>query len=93
MNKILEYIAKYGGVGGLIAAFCVYLVCTNGVTKAKESNEQNFKLLEYRVLSLENQQKETKSQFSEIQKTLMAINIKISRVETLVEAAKQGEKN
>ena len=85
MNKLLELIAKYGGASGLIAAFCVYLVCTNGVTKAEESNEQNFKLLEYRVLTLEAQQKETNVQFNEIQKTLLSINVAISRIETLIE--------
>lgn len=87
MNKLLELIGKYGGASGLIAAFCVYLVCTNGVTKAKESNEQNFKLLEYRVLTLETQQKETNAQFNEIQKTLLSINVAISRIETLIEKA------
>ena len=59
MNKLLELIAKYGGASGLIAAFCVYVACANGVDKAKESNQQNYKLLEYRVLTLEAQQKET----------------------------------
>lgn len=87
MNKLLELIAKYGGASGLIAAFCVYLVCTNGVTKAKESNEQNFKLIEYRVLTLEAQQKETNEQFNEIQKMLLSINVSISRIETLIEKA------
>lgn len=87
MSKILELIAKYGGASGLIAAFCVYLICTNGVNDAMESNEQNFKLLEYRVLTLEAQQKETKEQFSEIQKTLLSINVTISRIETLIEKA------
>ena len=87
MNKLLELIAKYGGASGLIAAFCVYLVCTNGEAKAKESNEQNFKLWEYRVLTLEAQQKETNKQFNEIQKTLLSINVAISRIETLIEKA------
>lgn len=92
MNKILEYIAKYGGAGGLIAAFCVYMLCTANINTTKENGDQSLKLLEYRVMTLEAQQKETKQQFSEIQKTLMAINIKVSRVETLIES-KQGEKN
>jgi hypothetical protein len=87
MSKILELIAKYGGASGLIAAFCVYLVCSNGVNNAKESNEQNFKLLEYRGLTLESQQKETNAQFNEIQKTLLSINVAISRIETLIEKA------
>lgn len=85
MKVFLELIAKYGGASGLIAAFCVYIACANGVDKAKESNQQNYKLLEYRVLTLEAQQKETAEQFGEIQKALLNINVSISRIETLLE--------
>lgn len=85
MNKILELIAKYGGASGLIAAFCVYLACANGVDKARENSQQNYKLLEYRVLTLEAQQKETAAQFGEIQKGLMSINVSISRIEAILE--------
>jgi hypothetical protein len=42
-------------------------------------------LLEYRVLTLEAQQKETAAQFGEIQKALLNINVSISRIETLLE--------
>lgn len=87
MKVFLELIAKYGGASGLIAAFCVYIACANGVDNAKESTQQNYKLLEYRVLTLEAQQKETAAQFGEIQKALLNINVSISRIETLLEKA------
>jgi hypothetical protein len=85
VNKILELIAKYGGASGLIAAFAVYVACANGVDRAKESNQQNYNLLEYRLLTLETQQKESAAQYGEIQKALMTINVSISRIETLLE--------
>ena len=90
MKTILDYIAKYGGAGGLIASLCVYMLCTNAMSGNNEKTSQKYELLEYRISAIERVNNDTKNQFSEIQKNLMDIKINISRLETLFDSGKKN---
>ena len=90
MNKILEYIAKYGGAGGLIASLCVYMLCTNAMSGSNEKTSQKYELIEYRMNAIEKADDETKSQFSEIQKMLTELKVDVSRIETLIERKRKN---
>ena len=90
MKTILDYIAKYGGAGGLIASLCVYMLCTNAMSGSNEKTSQKYELLEYRISAIERVNNDTKNQFSEIQKNLMDIKINISRLETLFDSGKKN---
>lgn len=90
MKTILDYIAKYGGAGGLIASLCVYLLCTNAMSGNNEKASQRDALLEYRVSAIEKANDGTKEQFNEIQKMLTELKVDISRLETFMG---KGRKN
>ena len=87
MAKLLELIAKYGGAGGLIAALCVYLLCTQAIGANKKGTDKSFDLLEYRLQVLEQERAEHKAQFAEIQGSLMTLSVKLSKVEATLDAA------
>lgn len=90
MNKILDYIAKYGGAGGLIASLCVYMLCTNAMSGSNEKTSQKYELIEYRINAIEKADDETKNQFSEIQKMLTELKVDVSRIETLIERKRKN---
>lgn len=90
MKTILEYIAKYGGAGGLIASLCVYLLCTNAMSGSNEKTSQKYDLIEYRMNVIEKAEDETKNQFSEIQKMLTELKVDVSRIETLIERKRKN---
>ena len=90
MNKILDYIAKYGGAGGLIASLCVYMLCTNAMSGSNEKTSQKYELIEYRMNAIEKADEETKNQFSEIQKMLTELKVDVSRIETLIERKRKN---
>lgn len=90
MKTILEYIAKYGGAGGLIASLCVYMLCTNAMSGSNEKTSQKYELIEYRMNAIEKADDETKSQFSEIQKMLTELKVDVSRIETLIERKRKN---
>jgi hypothetical protein len=85
MKVFLDYIAKYGGAGGLIASLCVYLLCTNAMSGNNEKASQRDALLEYRVSAIEKANDGTKEQFSEIQKMLTELKVDVSRIGTLID--------
>lgn len=90
MKTILDYIAKYGGAGGLIASLCVYMLCTNAMSGNNEKASQRDSLLEYRVSAIEKANDGTKEQFNEIQKMLTELRVDISRIETLIERKRKN---
>lgn len=90
MKTILDYIAKYGGAGGLIASLCVYMLCTNAMSGNNEKASQRDSLLEYRVSAIEKANDGTKEQFNEIQKMLTELKVDISRIETLIERKRKN---
>lgn len=90
MKTILDYIAKYGGAGGLIASLCVYMLCTNAMNGSNEKASQRDVLIEYRVSAIEKANDGTKEQFNEIQKMLTELKVDISRLETIMD---KGRKN
>lgn len=90
MKTILDYIAKYGGAGGLIASLCVYMLCTNAMSGSNEKTSQKYELIEYRMNAIEKADDETKSQFSEIQKMLTELKVDVSRIETLIERKRKN---
>lgn len=90
MKTILEYIAKYGGAGGLIASLCVYMLCTNAMSGSNEKTSQKYELIEYRMNAIEKADDETKNQFSEIQKMLTELKVDVSRIETLIERKRKN---
>lgn len=85
MKTILDYIAKYGGAGGLIASLCVYMLCTNAMSGNNEKASQRDALLEYRVSAIEKANDGTKEQFNEIQKMLTELKVDVSRIGTLID--------
>lgn len=85
MKTILDYIAKYGGAGGLIASLCVYMLCTNAMSGSNEKASQRDALLEYRVSAIEKANDGTKEQFNEIQKMLTELKVDVSRIGTLID--------
>lgn len=90
MKTILDYIAKYGGAGGLIASLCVYMLCTNAMSGSNEKTSQKYELIEYRMNAIEKADAETKNQFSEIQKMLTELKVDVSRIETLIERKRKN---
>lgn len=90
MKTILDYIAKYGGAGGLIASLCVYMLCTNAMSGSNEKTSQKYELIEYRMNAIEKADDETKNQFSEIQKMLTELKVDVSRIETLIERKRKN---
>jgi chaperonin cofactor prefoldin len=90
MKTILDYIAKYGGAGGLIASLCVYMLCTNAMSGSNEKTSQKYELIEYRMNAIEKADEETKNQFSEIQKMLTELKLDVSRIETLIERKRKN---
>jgi chaperonin cofactor prefoldin len=90
MKTILDYIAKYGGAGGLIASLCVYMLCTNAMSGSNEKTSQKYELIEYRMNAIEKADEGTKNQFSEIQKMLTELKVDVSRIETLIERKRKN---
>jgi len=90
MKTILDYIAKYGGAGGLIASLCVYMLCTNAMSGSNEKTSQKYELLEYRISAIEKVNDGTREQFNEIHKMLTELKVDISRVETLIERKRKN---
>lgn len=90
MKTILDYIAKYGGAGGLIASLCVYMLCTSAMSGSNEKTSQKYELIEYRMNAIEKADEETKNQFSEIQKMLTELKVDVSRIETLIERKRKN---
>lgn len=89
--ELLTTVAPYLGPSGLLAALVVYFVINGQRKETKTERDNDYKLLEYRVSQIENNQTSLSESIKELQNSVIQLQISINSLVIEIKNLKEGK--